>query len=57
MNPTTSVRLPRVRTPWYRRITAVLGLGSIVIILGVALAITLASLAFGLLFVLERAVG
>ena len=54
---TTKTKLPRVRTPIWRRLTALLSLGSIVIIMGFALAAILGAGALFALFILERAAG
>lgn len=54
---TTKTKLPRVRTPIWRRLTALLSLGSIVIIMGFALAAILGAGALLALFILERAAG
>ncbi|MEZ5376277.1 MAG: hypothetical protein R2733_07140 [Acidimicrobiales bacterium] len=50
-------QIPRVRTPLWRRLTALISLGSLVVIIGVILAVAL-GLAFLLtLLLLERAAG
>ena len=54
---TTETKLPKVRTPIWRRLTALMSLGSIVIILGFALAAILGASALFALFILERAAG
>ncbi len=49
--------IPRVRTPLWRRLTALISLGSLVVIIGIILAVAL-GLAFLLsLLLLERAAG
>ena len=54
---TTQTNIPRVKTPIWRRLTALVSLGSIVIIMGCALAALLGASAMFVLFVLERAAG
>jgi hypothetical protein len=49
--------LRRVRTPWWRRLTALISLGSLVIISGITIAAVLATSAMLLLMFLERAAG
>lgn len=55
----TSTELPpeRVRTPWWRRLTALLSLGSLVVIMGFAVAILLGLAALVALLALDAAVG
>lgn len=55
-----SRRLPshqRVRTPWWRRLTALVSLGSLVVIAGITLAAVAGASALLLLMFLERAAG
>lgn len=47
----------RVRTPWWRRLTALISLGSLVIIAGITLAAVAGVSALLLLMILERAAG
>ena len=46
-----------VRTPWWRRLTALISLGSLVIIAGITIAAMLGISALLLLMLLERAAG
>ena len=48
--------VPTVRTPLWRRITALFTLSSLVIILGLALAFAIGTLALLAFFILERAI-
>ncbi len=53
----TKLSIPRVRTPWWRRLTALISLSSLVVIIGIIVAVAL-GLAFLLtLLLLERAAG
>ena len=50
-------QLPRVRTPLWRRLTALISLGSLVVIIGIILAVALAVAFLLALLFLERAAG
>lgn len=56
---TASAELPpgRVRTPWWRRLAALLSLSSLVVIVGFAVAALLGLLVVAMLLVLDAAVG
>ncbi len=54
---TNQADITHVRTPWWRRVTALVSLGSLIVILGIGLAIIAAGLSLGFLYFLERAVG
>lgn len=45
-----------VRTPLWRRVTALFSLGSIVVMTGIGLAVVIGATALLMLFVLERAI-
>ncbi|MEZ5342742.1 MAG: hypothetical protein R2706_15240 [Acidimicrobiales bacterium] len=49
--------VPRVQTPIWRRLTALVSLGSLVVVLGFAIAALLGASALIALFILERAAG
>lgn len=55
----TSTELPpgRVRTPWWKRVTAFISLASLVVIVGFAVAAALGLLVVAMLLVLDAAVG
>lgn len=46
-----------VRTPWWRRVLSLVSLGSLVIILGIAVAAVTGVIALVILMLLERAAG
>lgn len=50
-------QLPRVRTPLWRRLTALISLGSLVVIIGVIVAVALGVAFLLTLLLLERAAG
>ncbi len=54
---TGTTQLQRAKTPWWRRLTALVSLGSLIVILGIGLAIITTGLAIGVLYMLEWAVG
>ncbi len=49
--------IPRVRTPLWRRLTALISLGSLVVIVGIILAVALGVAFLLTLLLLERAAG
>ncbi len=54
---TGTTQLERVRTPWWRRLTAAVSLGSLIVIMGIGLAIVATGIAIAILYMLEWAVG
>lgn len=57
METTTDPSVQQARTPWWRRLAALVSLGSLVVIIGVALAVTLGVGFLLTLLLLERAAG
>lgn len=59
LEPTVPRKVPieRVRTPWWRRLTALISLGSLVVVTGMILAAVAAASVLLLLMFLERAAG
>lgn len=57
LNQPRDFPVPRVRIPLWRRLTALISLGSLVVILGAALAALLGAGALITLLIIERAAG
>ncbi len=53
----TRKEIRRLAYPWWRRITAFLSLGSIVVIVGISVAALIAAFAMLSLYIVEQAVG
>ncbi len=56
-NDMTKVKIRRSRTPLWRRITSVVSLGSLIVIVGVAIAAVVGATALMMFVLLEQAVG
>ncbi len=56
-NDMPEVKIRRSRTPLWRRITSVVSLGSLVVIVGVAIAAVVGATALMMFVLLEQAVG
>lgn len=56
-NENSKVKFKRFRTPLWRRLTSAISLGSIVVLIGVAVAAILGAVALMVFVLLEQAVG
>lgn len=56
VHPTNRFGIPTARTSVWRRVTALFSLGSLVVLIGVLLAVLIASGALLMLFILDRAI-